>query len=197
MRVGLLSDTHIPVAPILFPEIKDALRGCDLILHAGDIVLSRVLDELEEIAPVYAAQGNHDGHLSEDPRVKPVHMLDLEGFTVALLHVFEPWDSGKPWLSGLLGGAWADVMVSGDSHLEQMAVVEGILMINAGSATMPRNRAPKPGHIGYLTLERGKAPVGELYHLPDLEHPLYKMEGTVPTGENAQYALHRHEPARA
>lgn len=197
MRVGLLSDTHIPVAPILFPEIKDALRGCDVILHAGDIVLSRVLDELEEIAPVYAAQGNHDGHLSEDPRVKPVHMLDLEGFTVALLHVFEPWDSGKEWLSGLLNGAWADVMVSGDSHLEQMAVVDGTLMINAGSATMPRNRAPKPGHIGYLTLERGKAPVGELYHLPDLENPLYKMEGQVPTGENAKYALHRHEPARA
>ena len=197
MRVGLLSDTHIPVAPILFPEIKDALRGCDVILHAGDIVLSRVLDELEEIAPVYAAQGNHDGHLSEDPRVKPVHMLDLEGFTVALLHVFVPWDSGKPWLSGLLGGAWADIMVSGDSHLEQMAVTEGSLMINAGSATMPRNRAPKPGHIGYLTLERGKAPIGELYHLPDLETPLFKMEGPVPTGENAKYALHRHEPARA
>ena len=56
MRVGLLSDTHIPVAPILYPEILDALRGVDVILHAGDIVLSRVLDELETIAPVYAAQ---------------------------------------------------------------------------------------------------------------------------------------------
>ena len=37
MRVGIISDTHIPVAPILFPEIKDALRGVDVILHAGDI----------------------------------------------------------------------------------------------------------------------------------------------------------------
>ena len=194
MRVGLLSDTHIPVAPILYPEILDALRGVDVILHAGDIVLSRVLDELETIAPVYAAQGNHDGHLSEDPRVKPVHLLDLEGFTVALLHVFEPWDAGHAWLSGLLGGGWADVVISGDSHLEGMEVVEGTLCINAGSATMPRNRAPKPGHIGFLTLERGKAPVGELYHLPDLEHPLYKMEGAVPTGENLQHARHRHEP---
>ena len=46
MRVGLLSDTHVPVAP-LFPEVLDALRGVDVILHAGDIVLSRVLDELE------------------------------------------------------------------------------------------------------------------------------------------------------
>ncbi len=187
MRIGIISDTHIPVAPILYPEIKDALRGVDVILHAGDIVLSRVLDELEEIAPVYAAQGNHDGHLADDPRVKPVHILNLNGFAVALLHVFEPWDSGRTWLSGLVGGKWADVFISGDSHLEGMAIVEGSLCINAGSATMPRNRAPRPGHITFLTLEQGKAPRAELYYLPDLEHPLLELEGTVPTGENLQY----------
>jgi putative phosphoesterase len=194
MRVGLLSDTHIPVAPILYPEIKDALRGVDVILHAGDIVLSRVLDELEEIAPVYAAQGNHDGHLTEDPRVKPVHILELNGFTVALLHVFEPWDSGRVWLTRLLDGGWADVVISGDSHLEGMEVVEGTLCINAGSATMPRNRAPRPGHVGFLTLERGKPPFAELYYLPDLEHPILQLEGTLPTGENLQY-VQRSAPA--
>jgi putative phosphoesterase len=188
MRVGLLSDTHIPVAPLLYPEIKNALHGVDVILHAGDIVLSRVLDELEEIAPVYAAQGNHDGHLDGDPRVKPLHILDLNGFAVALLHVFEPWDSGRPWLSGLLGGGWADVVVSGDSHLEGMAVVEGTLCINAGSATMPRNRSPRPGHVGFLTLEEGEPPRAELFHLPDLQRPILTLEGTLPTGENLQYA---------
>jgi putative phosphoesterase len=187
MRVGLLSDTHIPVAPELFPEIKAALQGVDVILHAGDIVLSRVLDELEAIAPVYAAQGNHDGHLESDPRVKPLHILELEGFAVALLHVFEPWDSGRGWLSGLLGGAWADVVISGDSHLEGMEVVEGTLCINAGSATMPRNRSPRPGHVGFLTLERGAAPRAELYHLPDLDRPILQLAGTVPTGENLRY----------
>jgi putative phosphoesterase len=191
MRVGLLSDTHIPVAPLLYPEIKDALRGVDVILHAGDIVLSRVLDELEEIAPVYAAQGNHDGHLQDDPRVKPLHILELNGFAVALLHVFEPWDSGRTWLAGLLGGAWADVVVSGDSHLEGMAVVEGALCINAGSATMPRNRSPRPGHVGFLTLERGEAPRADLYHLPDLNNPILQLEGTVPDGVNLQYVRER------
>jgi uncharacterized protein len=187
MRVGLLSDTHIPVAPILYPEIKDALRGVDVILHAGDIVLSRVLDELEEIAPVYAAQGNHDGHLTGDPRVKPVHILDLNGFAVALLHVFEPWNSGRTWLTRLLDGGWADVVISGDSHLEGMEIVEGALCVNAGSATMPRNRAPRPGHVGFLTLERGKPPFAELFYLPDLDHPILQLEGPLPTGENLQY----------
>lgn len=186
MRVAFLSDTHIPVAPILFPEILAAFRGADVILHAGDIVLARVLDELETIAPVYAAQGNHDGHLAGDPRVKPLHLLDLEGFAVALLHVFEPWHVGRAVLGPkLLDGAWADVIISGDSHQEDMAVVDGALCINAGSATMPRNRAPSLGHIGFLTLERGRPPVAELYHLGrDPYAPILQLEGTLPTGEH-------------
>lgn len=181
MRVGLISDTHVPVAP-LFAEVKDALRGVDLILHAGDIVLSRVLDELEEIAPVYAAQGNHDGHLTEDPRVKPVHLLDLEGFRVALLHVFEPLSASQEWLSAMIGGGWADVVVHGDSHLEEVELAYGALCINAGSATLPRNRAPRPGHVGYLTLERGKPPECEIIDLIDGERRAYGI------GELAKWA---------
>lgn len=178
MRIGLISDTHVPVAP-LFAEVKDALRGVDLILHAGDIVLSRVLDELEEIAPVYAAQGNHDGHLTEDPRVKPVHLLDLEGFRIALLHVFEPLSASQEWLSAMIGGGWADVVVHGDSHLEEVEMAYGALCINAGSATLPRNRAPRPGHVGYLTLERGKPPECEIIDLIDGERRAYGI-GELP-----------------
>ena len=185
MRVGFLSDTHIPVAPVLFPEILERFQGVDVILHAGDIVLARVLDQLQQVAPVFAAQGNHDGHLADDPRVKPVQWLDLNGFTVAVLHAFEPWDVGRSVLSPrLLDGGWADVIISGDSHLEGMEVVDGALCINAGSATMPRNRAPSLGHIGFLTLEQGRPPHAELYHLgQDPNTPILEMDGTMPTGE--------------
>ena len=33
MKIGILSDTH----DLLRPEVADCLRGCDLILHGGDI----------------------------------------------------------------------------------------------------------------------------------------------------------------
>jgi len=47
MRIGLLSDTHIPEARSgLPPEVKKAFEGVDLILHAGDIYSLSVLDEL-------------------------------------------------------------------------------------------------------------------------------------------------------
>ncbi len=57
MLIGLISDTHIPWAvKELPPEVGEAFRGVDLILHAGDIYSHAVLDELERIAPVLAAK---------------------------------------------------------------------------------------------------------------------------------------------
>ena len=52
MKIGLISDTHIPQAcEHLPPEVFDAFRGVDLVMHAGDVYVNRVLDELSAIAP--------------------------------------------------------------------------------------------------------------------------------------------------
>ena len=37
LRLGLIGDTHYPEAGPLWDEAYDALRGVDLILHAGDL----------------------------------------------------------------------------------------------------------------------------------------------------------------
>jgi predicted phosphodiesterase len=88
MRIGLISDTHIPHdAEVLPTQAKEVFRGVDLILHAGDIYLSSVLDELEEIAPVLAAKGDDDLP-SVNGRVKEKHVLNFEGFSLWLTHVF-------------------------------------------------------------------------------------------------------------
>ena len=61
MRIGLISDTHIPTAGRdLWPQVYDALRGVDLIMHAGDLHDPIVLDWLEALAPVLAVSGNGD-----------------------------------------------------------------------------------------------------------------------------------------
>lgn len=56
MIIGVISDTH----GMLRPEVKENLRGCEIILHAGDISNQEVLDELSLIAPVKVVQGNND-----------------------------------------------------------------------------------------------------------------------------------------
>jgi putative phosphoesterase len=166
VRIGILSDTHIPEAPRLWDEIFHAFAGVDLVLHAGDIVVPRVLDELERIAPVLAAQGNHDLHITDDPRVLPLHLLELNGHRVALTHRFEPLDAPLAMLSRhYLGGTRPDVVVCGDSHVERIDVIEGVLCVNPGSATLPRNMSPRLGHVAFLTLERGRPPQAEIVHL--------------------------------
>jgi len=58
-------------------------------------------------------------------------------------------------------------VVFGDSHFESLEEVDGVLLINVDSATLPRNLSPRRGHIGYLTLEAGQPPRAELVALSD------------------------------
>src|SRR5712692_2114026 len=92
MRIGLLSDTHLPgERRTLWDEVRTAFEGVDLILHGGDIVHPMVLDWLEEIAPVLAAQGNND-MLWSDSRMSPVQLLEVDGWRLAMVHDMEPED---------------------------------------------------------------------------------------------------------
>src|SRR5262249_31934457 len=54
LHLGVISDTH----GLLRPEAVAALRGCDLIVHAGDVGNVAVLDGLRHIAPTFAIRGN-------------------------------------------------------------------------------------------------------------------------------------------
>jgi len=103
MLIGLLSDTHIRVpgyraglgqlcANALPPQIKDAFHGVDLILHAGDIYTLPILDELEHIAPIMAAEGDDDPfEIMNDKRVKWKHVITVAGITIWLAHEYETW----------------------------------------------------------------------------------------------------------
>ena len=55
--IGVVSDTH----GLLRDTVKEKLRGCSLILHAGDVGNPSVLEELGQIAEVVAVRGNMDG----------------------------------------------------------------------------------------------------------------------------------------
>jgi len=90
MRIGLISDTHIPQVETEIPTIVfEFFQDVDLILHAGDIYIPSVLDDLEQIAPVLAAAGDDDieiGDTMADERVETSHLLTLEGHVLYLVH---------------------------------------------------------------------------------------------------------------
>jgi putative phosphoesterase len=169
LRIGLISDTHIPEAcKTLWPQVFEAFAGCDYIFHAGDIHELWVLDELEAVAPVYAARGNgEDGSggrdvQPEDPRVSYAWQLDLEGLNVGITH-YVPVPERPPnftiarWVERYFPDRTPDVIVSGDSHVERIAEIDGILCVNPGSPTYPHNYDTQYGTIGFLNLDAGAA----------------------------------------
>src|SRR2546427_2573255 len=119
MLIGLIADTH----GYLDPRVPPALKGVDLILHAGDIGAEDVLAAVERIAPVTAVVGNNDAkltHLGLPLRVD----VDLEGVRIHLVHR----------LIDAAPGPDARVVVYGHSHKALVAEREGILWVNPGAA---------------------------------------------------------------
>lgn len=56
-----MADSHVGEYLDELPEaVIAALEGCDLVLHAGDLSVPAVLDELARVAPVVAVRGDHD-----------------------------------------------------------------------------------------------------------------------------------------
>lgn len=118
MKVGVISDTH----GLLREEVLEILRGCDCILHAGDINNQGILEELGRIAPVYAVRGNNDKewaeHLTHDLTVQ------LESLKIFMVH-------NKKETQNL--PIDADIVVFGHSHKYFEQVIDGKLWLNPGN----------------------------------------------------------------
>lgn len=133
MRIGVISDTHIPRAADWLPKIVcDDFAKCDLILHAGDLTEKNVLDRLTKIAPVRAVCGNMDE--ADLKKILPrKDIIEAGKFKIGLTHGF-----GPPY--GLLDRVRqefgkVDAIVFGHSHSPINEVRDGILFFNPGSPT--------------------------------------------------------------
>ena len=136
MRIGVISDTHIPSrAKAIPPGVARIFAGVDLILHAGDISVRAVLDELGTIAPVQAVGGNVD-----DPSLQaglPAEIrLDAGGISLGMVHNSGPASGRRARMSRLFPGC--RVVVFGHSHQPVVEDRDGLLLLNPGSACDPR-----------------------------------------------------------
>ena len=161
MKIGLISDTHIPEAGELPEQIRELFEGVELILHAGDLHILSVLDWLEEVAPVWAARGNGDTRCDPDPRMKRSQVLTVDGLRIGLTHGLAlpeepPWRTFEKIMEKEFGGP-VDVLVYGDTHVAGIDNFKGVLLVNPGSPTFPNNLMRVPGTVGFLEIVEGKA----------------------------------------
>ena len=153
MRVVVLADTHAPrrwkSCP---PRVADVLRGADAILHAGDVCVPSVLDELAEFAPVHVVAGNNDGPDVVAWGAPETLSLELDGLRVGMIH-----DSGnKVGRTARLRRLFpaADLVVFGHSHIPLDETGDGVRIFNPGSPT-DRRRQPH-GTVGVFDIAAGE-----------------------------------------
>jgi uncharacterized protein len=128
--VGVISDTH----GLLRPQALEALRGCDLILHAGDIGGRAIVKALGAIAPVVAVRGNIDR--GEWAQTLPEwEVVEVSGVCIYMLHDVKDLNI-NPEAAGF------QAVISGHSHKPTLKEHEGVLYINPGSAGPRRFKLP-------------------------------------------------------
>jgi putative phosphoesterase len=171
-HVVVLSDTHIRRGGLhsargagqALGRLPDAayahLDRADVILHAGDVLVAEVLDELGGFAPVHAVLGNNDAELAG--ALPETLELTLGGVRVAMVH-----DSGaSAGRAGRMRRRFpaADVVVFGHSHIPWNAAgADGQLLFNPGS---PTERRAQPHHtLGTLDLDGGRVAAAEIHVL--------------------------------
>ena len=182
MRIGLLTDTHLPSSiRDLWPEVRTAFADVDLILHGGDIVTPSVLDWLEEIAPTLAAKGNNDDSWT-DPRMEERQILDLEGWRIVMMHDMEPEHRPISELVRLcLQGEHADILITGHTHFERLDYRDGVLQINSGSPTHPHQWSTRLGTVGIMNLTPTiiDAKIIRLGETPGMRNPGVELDLTI------------------
>jgi putative phosphoesterase len=128
--IGIISDTH----GLVRPQALEALKGVDMILHAGDIGNQQVLDTLNELAPVVAVRGNND-KADWASSLPDWEAVEVGNVSIYMLHDIKEMDISP-------SGAGFQVVVSGHSHRPVVEEKRGVLYVNPGSAGPRRFTLP-------------------------------------------------------
>lgn len=140
--IGVLADTHVHArgsrhlpgdVPALF-----ARMGVQLILHAGDVNTTAVLESLAAVAPVLAVVGNND-----DAELRATLPLTIEfrvgRFAFALIHGHTGPTARVEARRRFAGRI--DCVVYGHSHIPKMELDDNTILFNPGSPTDRRWQA--------------------------------------------------------
>lgn len=150
--IGVISDTHVPDRCKALPQkLLTSLEALepDLILHAGDLIVPKVVEICEEIAPVVMVRGNRDiYYFPYLPRKKDIY---INGVILTLMHghgLIGRYFINKlryflfryrlDWFlpTILQQGENANVIVFGHTHRPMNEWRKGQLLFNPGSATI-------------------------------------------------------------
>lgn len=163
MRIGIVSDTHIPMRAKNLPQaLVKGLQGVDYILHAGDWVSLYVAEELAKIAPVDGVAGNNDGD-EIIARFGKEKILTFMGFRIGIVHGDGYRKTTEERAYETFADAQVDVIIFGHSHAPYAQQRGQVLLFNPGSPTDKRRQK----EFSYGILDLGKEIVAQHFYYSD------------------------------
>lgn len=130
MKVGIISDTH----GLLREKVKENLKDCTLILHAGDIGKVKIINELEDITQTFCVKGNCDKD-TEFKNIKDNLILNIEGIKIYLVHDIKT-------IKEDLAKLGINIVIFGHSHKQDSFKKDNIWYINPGAVGPRRFKLP-------------------------------------------------------
>jgi putative phosphoesterase len=136
VKIGVISDTHIPDRSKVIPdEILQAFKGADMLIHAGDLVDLNVLRQLKSICPnVKAVYGNMDPH-EVRKELPEKEIIKAGNYKIGVMHGNGPAVKLIDYLSEAFKNDDVDIIIFGHSHSGFNEKIGKILFFNPGSAT--------------------------------------------------------------
>lgn len=135
MRIGIISDTHIPKMAKDIPKaVYNEFENVDLILHAGDFVEADFLKKLKDFKKIIGVYGNLDS--SEVTNIlKAKEIIEAGGFRIGLIHGWGASEGLTERIRMEFKDEKIDCIVFGHSHSPFNETKNGILFFNPGSPT--------------------------------------------------------------
>src|SRR5690554_4623193 len=139
MRLGIISDTHMPGMARQLPIslLKD-MEKVDYILHAGDWNSLDVYERLSQLAPVDGVAGNTDGFEIVN-KFGYQKVLEFESKKIGIVHGHGMGGTESNALRAFKDEE-IDCIIFGHSHIPLLRSEGGVLLVNPGSPTDKRRQ---------------------------------------------------------
>lgn len=143
-RVAIVSDTHVPGREAEIPVwVCRRIEGADHTVHAGDFDAPETVRRVDGLARgLTAVAGNVDPPTVDLPEVATVRVEDV---TFVVVHGTGPHESWPERVAGIVREtvdldetSGTVVGVAGHTHTPTDTVVDGLRLLNPGSATGAR-----------------------------------------------------------